>query len=352
VTVVDDTAATVPRQRSVEWKFDLLDLALNPVPDVTFDPVRDNLVIDWDGSRTASRSLRGLVLDADVAAYLTADPGLRVRASFRINGGPPSVVGTFMLGQDTHQLWSGRHAYNFVDITQAADRSLAQSFSAPVGVPVEDVLGRLAALVPVFDEINIEPCGRYIGEPVNWPPTANLASVFNQLAITYGYFGLSTDPMGRAECRIAYDPADAVATVNYDTNGIVFVGTETEDRDLLSARDEWIVEVSAGQEYQRIGSYQLPVTHPAGRATRGFPTPDYSTSQAPGSVVDADAAARSIALSSPQAWQTRRWTSWVEAGHAGFVTVRRGGLNWLDQSWSIRVATGRMDHVVGRRVTP
>lgn len=351
--MIDDTlASSTVRRRVLEWRFQLLDAALVEVPDVDLDLDRQNLVIEWDGTRGSSWALRGVVASPEVAALFTANAGLRIRAWVTIDGDGPHPYGTFMLGQDTEQCWSGKHAYNFVDLAQMANRSVAETVGLTVGTGIEDALRFLAALCPPLANIKVEPSGRVLGEPVNLAPTANLQQAFNQLAVTYGYFGLGTDPMGRAECRVAYDPADAVAVVDYDNGASVFTKTETETRDWLSSRDEWIVEVNAGQPYRRIGRYKLPVTHPAGEAVRGFPTPEYLTSQAPGSVADADVTARSVALSSPQAWRTRRWSGWVEAGHTGFVTVRRAGLNWLDQRWSIRVAEGRMTHEVGRRVTP
>ena len=166
-----------------------------------------------------------------------------------------------------------------------------------------------------------------------------------------------------------FDPAQVVPDFDWDAYPHVYADTITEEDDLLSAPNRFIVVSNSASTQDAtssnpdsstippqatnlavIGTYDVPVNAPHSIQNRGF-----VVSQVDNIQLDAQdqaiAVARTIGIQST-IYQRTSLTTFPDPRHDSYNVIRWQGRNWLELSWAMDlVAGGNMTHTLRRTYT-
>lgn len=272
------------------------------------------------------------------------------------------------------------------------DEELILDENTESAFPPSDLVERTATL-----QKSLSTFGTIIDQPVN---VNNLAHVlltlypnFTAVIETTPYFTTNTWSFGTSGLQIlqdlatfgdffppwmgndglfhmvrTFDPATAVPDFDWDAYPHVYADTITEEDDLLSAPNRFIVVSNSASTQDAtdssadptippqpsnssvIGTYDVPSSAPHSVQNRGYVVSQVNNLQLDAQD-QANAVARTIGIQNT-VYQRTTLTTFPDPRHDSYDVIRWLGQNWLELAWQMDlVAGGSMQHTLRRTYT-
>lgn len=349
VTLVDqlDLAEGVG-QRQATFRFDLVDgPSGRPLgelhPDTASVPA-----LSHDTTRTVSRTLTGIDLDAAETADL--DPlSMRVRPVMLI-GGDEFPLGTYVFTDQVKAVSTagrqGTHAAAdlMLVVAQPTETTVAFAAGTNTGAAITSVLAAVAGLAGFV--VAASPIA--LGSPIAWPAGTDRAKIVADLATLGGYLAPWMGNDSQIHVIRTFDPADEPATFVFDTGGRVLARSITETTDIIEAPNRFIVVDNSNTDSAVVGVYDIPVAAPHSFANRGFIVAHTSNIQGSGTPVNAASAAETLGRQQGIVGRASMSTP-PDPRHDSYDVVRFDGVNWMEVAWSMGLREGaEMTHTLRR----
>jgi hypothetical protein len=161
------------------------------------------------------------------------------------------------------------------------------------------------------------------------------------------YFPFWMDHIGRFRMIRTIDPAQEVATFDFDVGKKVLRDSPVRSSDVLIAPNKFIVISNSGSTDAQsiVGAYEVPPSAPHSIAQRGFVIPDVRDVQA-FTVTQAVAMARNIGIRAT-VFERYTLTTALDPRHDSYDVIHWQGDNWLELAWTMELrAGGQMQHTI------
>lgn len=333
------------RQETV--RFDVLDAAHNVIgevkPSKTPVPTITNRT-----ARTIKRTLAGLLFPAGEANDLNVFTD-RIRPRWVIEGDSSIYhLGVFLFADRSAltRSYGSDLTTQLVDQTFIIDQPIAESISLGIGTPVATAASDLAAAAAV-PAVTADPSSVTLQRPAVWPGGTSLYKVLADLCTLAAFLPPHFDNDGTLRLVDAPDPETATATRSYPPGSPIVDPSIVISDDVLTAPNRWIVVDTGATGAPISGSYELPPSAPHSQFNRGFYVTRYITQQGLMSPGAADAAAKAAAVSDESALELASFTTAADPRHDTYDVIAFNGRRWLENSWTLRLASGgTQDHAM------
>lgn len=351
-------------QRQATYKFVLVD-GIDGIIKGEITPARGDgaPTMSHDTSRTVKRTVTPVLLQpSDVDRV---DPVRdRIHISMVFPGADSDSsdlefpLGRFMFSDFTRVPTAGGTwaSCGLLDEMFMVDVPLESSFS----ISPSDVIGDLiesadATIRRLLSKMNIliaaESTSYYSAG--SWPIGTRGGQVVNDVAQVGDYLSPWFGNDHRLHLKRVFDPADEVATFNWDARKFVLRNSITLPSDYLSSPNRILVisndAVSGGEAQlsrrQVYGSYDIPASAPHSQVNRGFVYQE-TYSLPVNTISQANAVARVIGQRTLNVDRVELSTP-PDPRHDAYDVIRWNDTNWLELGWSMPLTEGaEMQHVL------
>lgn len=346
-------------QRSVGYRFDLIDAASGRQLGL-LHPVADNPPkLDHDVTRTITRTLS---LELDPAENARIDTiSHRVRPVMVIPGLGEFPLGLFMWADRTEVVRSSGNpsSSELFDQMFIVDQDLDVGFTTRavdmgdddlVAVePVPEALERLLEGLPIQHRITPSP-GYSLG---SWPAGQSRAQALDALTVDGGYLSPWFDHQGTMRFVPALPPRQVTPTVDWDSGNTIIADSISRSTNLLTAPNRFIVVGNGTVEDPAaaapiVGIADVPATAPHSISNRGFVVPAQQERQvvSPG---QAQLVAQTLATRRTVV-ETVELDTAADPRHDGHDVILWQGTVWREESWSLTLRAGQPMHHRIRRL--
>lgn len=337
----DDQLLTLnpPRQRADAFRFDLLDVALQPIG--SLQPNRGQApTLTLDTGRTIMRTLTGMFLDVSQTAQVNPLSD-RVRAWVILENGSEFPLGVFLFSDDPRKL---RSFGSFIDAATLSDQwlildqQLPEGISFPRNTNLRDALLSVVTAAGIIS-LDIESTGQTLKDPLSWEIGRRRVEAVQAIAQAAGWVTYF-DNQGTFIARTPPDLATAVPTFTYGPGGVVADDSIALGNDLLDAPNLYVVISTNSREVPVVGRFEVPPSAPHSFLARGFYVPEVIQQQGLTTQVDADAAARAAAAEDDAGYEWAQFSTAFDPRHDTYDVVNFAGENYRETGWSVPLFSG------------
>jgi len=336
-TLTHDITRTV--KRSVSLALDVSDTA-------AVDVIRDRVLISMVMADGTEYSLGRYLFTGNVSALYTSGQ----------QSSPSLMDEEFILDQPRDA------AFPPPNISFANAYLLSNSVSDSTLISTPLAVNQLMSLLLKDFNIDYEIESSVFRVSNTWSFGTTSMQVLTDLALFGDYFAPWIGNDGILHFIRSFDPAKAVPTFDWDTYSHVYGDSITNEDDLLTAPNRFIVVSNAATSSASVdtsnpdpatvisGSYDVPSSAPHSIQNRGFVVPVIYQLQLD-ATEQASAVARSIGLAST-IYQRTTVSTFPDPRHDSYDVIRWQGENWLELFWSMDLAPGgNMTHTLQRTYT-
>lgn len=336
-------------QRQASYRFDLINGATGVLKG-TINPVRGSATLSHDTGKTIKRTLT-MVLGVDDVE--TVDPLTdKVLPVMVLPGGQEYPLGRYVFTSISYQQFtSGFIAnVNLSDEMFIIDQQITIAFSteneASTTTSDAPISTALRVLLRPFDfPLQIEASA--FGSRDSWAIGTTRGSIVEALALSGDYFSPWFSNEGILTFIRAFNPADKIPDLDWDTGNQVLRASILRTSDVLSAPNRFIVTSNAPSDpdIPTYGSADAPVNSPHSIQRRGFVVAQVENVQA---LNDAQCSIMAQNLVQRQAiFETYTVTTAPDPRHDSYNVIRWQGDLWLEISWSMTLTEGApMSHTI------
>lgn len=332
-------------QRSISWRFDLVD-SVTGYRRAVHPNVASGANIRHDTRSTIKRVITGLTLDRDDTAEFNSitsrlEPFMLIGdAEYQVGRYVPSDWARFRATSGVSS------SASFYDEGFIIDQQLPNAFGANSvnGEVVSSMLERFLSAYPISYRIEaVLPEYASLG---SWSAGTRGGFILDQLALEGDYLSPWFDNDSVLQVRRSVDD---LPTFDFDANARVLRDSVVEADNLIDAPNRFVVvgNGAAALEGPVVGFADVPSSAPHSIANRGFIVSDVSNRQV---LNQAQAGAIAANLARNQTLvETSELQTPPDPRHDSYDVVRWRGVNWVEIAWTLPFAAdAEMNHVLRR----